>query len=363
MREILEDVRKLIQNGDYKNEEHIRLSLVCRILSKIGWDIWNPREVNTEFPPIPSEDKTKVDIALFAQEVSPSVFIEVKALGKINENNLVEIERQVRDYNRNNTALFSVITDGKLWRLYYSQTGGEFHHKCFKDFDLLQDDLEDIEQTFYLFFGKKNIINGFAQEKANQYLQLNKRQKIVQEVLPQAKKMIQEPPYPTLIQSIKILAKQKGVDLGEKEIKEILGNPPLPPDGPPPPPPPGVGQIDPNNPGDLRFTRVDGTIGEKSARTWKDLVDIGIKLLMQNGYDINRINALFPVNLKEGIYTSEGYSQVGELNISSQGMDANNSAKTLVLIAQKLNCRLKLIVLWYGKSPRAGKQGIIELPN
>jgi len=214
-----------------------------------------------------------------------------------------------------------------------------------------------------LFFGKKNIINGFAQEKANQYLQLNKRQKIVQEVLPQAKKMIQEPPYPTLIQSIKILAKQKGVDLGEKEIKEILGNPPLPPDGPPPPPPPGVGQIDPNNPGDLRFTRVDGTIGEKSARTWKDLVDIGIKLLMQNGYDINRINALFPVNLKEGIYTSEGYSQVGELNISSQGMDANNSAKTLVLIAQKLNCRLKLIVLWYGKSPRAGKQGIIELPN
>ena len=83
MREIPTDIRERLQRGEYQNEEHVRLSLVCRLLFKLGWNIWSLREVNTEFPAIPTEDKTKVDIALFAKESFPSVFIEVKAVGKI----------------------------------------------------------------------------------------------------------------------------------------------------------------------------------------------------------------------------------------------------------------------------------------
>jgi len=114
MLEIVTDIREKLQHGEYQNEEHIRLSLVCRLLSELGWNIWNPREVNSEFPAIPMEDKTKVDIALFAKEFSPSVLVEVKAVGRITPS-LTEVERQVRDYNRNNTALFSVITDVRSW--------------------------------------------------------------------------------------------------------------------------------------------------------------------------------------------------------------------------------------------------------
>ena len=66
MREALIDIREKLQEGIYLNEEHVRLSLVCRLLSELDWEIWDPAEVNTEFPPIPTEDKTRVDIALFA---------------------------------------------------------------------------------------------------------------------------------------------------------------------------------------------------------------------------------------------------------------------------------------------------------
>ena len=83
MRDMLTDIREKLQHGEYQNEEHVRLALVCRLLSKVGWNIWDPKEVNTEFPPIPSEDRTRVDIALFADKFSPSIFIEVKAVGKI----------------------------------------------------------------------------------------------------------------------------------------------------------------------------------------------------------------------------------------------------------------------------------------
>ena len=156
MNEILRDVVIKLSNNVYKNEEHVRLSLVSRILHELGWDLWNPNEVNSEFVVIPQEDKTRIDLALFLTTYVPSVFIEIKAVGKL-EGNISRIENQLRDYNRNNTALFSIITDGQKWRLYYSQTGGEFSQKCFKALDLLEDDIDDVELSFHTFLSKNEI--------------------------------------------------------------------------------------------------------------------------------------------------------------------------------------------------------------
>ena len=83
MKETLADIRSKLREGAYQNEEHVRLALVARMLQCLGWDIWNPREVYTEFKAVPSEDVTKVDVALFLIADSPSVFIEVKGVGRI----------------------------------------------------------------------------------------------------------------------------------------------------------------------------------------------------------------------------------------------------------------------------------------
>src|ERR1700733_1125450 len=110
MKELLDDIATKLRANAYTNEEHVRLALVARLLHALGWDIWNPQEVNTEFCTVPNEDSTRVDIALFARRAEPAVYIEVKAVGKIGGRNLSEIERQTRDYNRNLTAVYSVIT-------------------------------------------------------------------------------------------------------------------------------------------------------------------------------------------------------------------------------------------------------------
>ena len=174
MNKALSDIRKKLSQGAYRNEEHVRLCLVSRILHELGWDIWNPIEVNAEFPAIPNEDRTKVDLALFVNSYTPSVFIEIKAVDKIG-NNLASIEKQLRDYNRNNTALFSIITDGKMWRFYLSQTGGEFAQKCFKVINIQDDDTDDLEIMFTYFLSKEEIASGSAEQEANNYLQLNQR--------------------------------------------------------------------------------------------------------------------------------------------------------------------------------------------
>ena len=41
LREALEDIRRKLNAGVYQNEEHVRLSLVARILQALEWDIWN----------------------------------------------------------------------------------------------------------------------------------------------------------------------------------------------------------------------------------------------------------------------------------------------------------------------------------
>lgn len=201
MNEIIEEIRKYINSGYFKNEENIRFSLVARILQKLGWDIWNPKEVATEFQVSPNEDSTRVDIALFDNAQSPSVFIEIKALGKL-ETELGKYEIQLRDYNRNNTAPFSIITDGRQWRFYYSQTGGEFSQKCFKVLDLLNDDVEDIELSFHTFLSKEDIRSGKARSEAETYLKLSQKQRALEDALPLARRQILEPPFPSLPEAL-----------------------------------------------------------------------------------------------------------------------------------------------------------------
>jgi hypothetical protein len=221
MKEILLDIRKKLIDNAYVNEEHVRMSLVARVVMQLGWDLWNPREVNAEFIAVPHEDQTRVDVALFLNTFSPSVFIEVKAVGKL-EGNIAPIERQLRDYNRNNTALFSIITDGRQWRFYYSQTGGEFSQKCFKIVDLLEDDIDDIEMFFDAFLSKSEISTGNAKRDAENYLRLNQKQRAMEDALPKARRLVLEPPFPSLPHALIQLTKAAGFSVTIEKASEFI---------------------------------------------------------------------------------------------------------------------------------------------
>lgn len=172
MKEILSDVIKRLRNGEYKNEEHVRLSLVCRILEYLGWDIWNPREVFSEFAAIPQEDASRVDIALFMppQLLRPAVFIEVKAVGKLAAT-IQSAELQLRNYNRNNQADISILTDGQIWHFYLSSASGEFSDKCLRN-------LIYVQVIFLLMILNWNFIL-FSQKKQSNLVKLLKRHEYI----------------------------------------------------------------------------------------------------------------------------------------------------------------------------------------
>ena len=104
--------------------------------------------------------------------------------------------------------------------------------------------------------------------------------------------------------------------------------------------------LNPDNPCDLKFTAVEGTIGGKPGENWKQLVIQGIGLALNHGHDIYDLH----VNVVKGKYTEKGYAYASHLNISVQDIDANRAFKTLLQIAKMLECELELKVTWTKKS-------------
>jgi Type I restriction enzyme R protein N terminus (HSDR_N) len=217
MKNVLEDICTKLKERAYSNEEQIRFSLVGRILLELGWDIWEPKEVVTEFPVAKTEDKTKVDIALFLRTNLPYVYIEVKAHEKMVQN-LGTIEKQLRDYNRNNTAAFTVITDGQHWRFYYSHTSGEFSDKCYLTIDLLNEDVNALEDAFFAVLSKKSVGNGDAKKYAEEHLELSQKERAMETCMPKVKKLTDENPLMSKVDAFEICMKELGYTITKPEI-------------------------------------------------------------------------------------------------------------------------------------------------
>lgn len=223
MKEIISDICEKLHSNTYSNEEHVRLSLVARLLQTLGWNIWNPQEVHTEYNVARSEDGTRVDFALFLRRNEPTVFIEVKAVGKI-DLNLTAIERQMRDYNRNNTAQITILTDGRKWRFYLSRTGGEFSNKCFQEVDLFDfsEIPEDIELAFHVFLSKEEIASGRAFVEAERYLNSTRAQKVLRESLPLARHDTEFHPELGLAALLVRRVGEEGITVTEAEAIEFI---------------------------------------------------------------------------------------------------------------------------------------------
>jgi hypothetical protein len=126
----------------------------------------------------------------------------------------------MRNYNRDNQAMFTVITDGRNWRFYLSSAGGEFSRRCFKTFDVLDDDLEEVEASLSAFLKKSEIEN--ARQKAEDYLKLNQIQRTAEDCLPEARRRISEPPYPSLPIALASLVGEKGFSITQDEAVKFI---------------------------------------------------------------------------------------------------------------------------------------------
>jgi len=371
MQDALQRIRQLLRENAYQNEEHVRLSLVCHVLQLLDWNIWDPREVNAEFVPNRAEDNTKVDLALFVNRDIPAVFIETKSVGKM-DGKLHAIEGQVRDYNRNNTALFSIITDGQKWRFYYSQTGGQFHQKCFRQFDFLKDEPESIENILTTFLTKESIL-GDAENKAREYLQLSALQKAIQDCASEAERLTNRPPFPRKPEAIVQLLKEQWPNLTVVEVEMYLekgadGISQTKVDaghktGPfqKPPQVDRVKFVESRIPEDFQHARMRGTVMGHQEKSWNPCLRKAVALALDKGLAAHFLNGKLPVNIKDGIHVSDGFRPVPGHQVSLQATEANTAYATLSMIAGMLPCNIDVELIFRRKSAYAGEEMTIRL--
>jgi len=210
----LNDIIEKIKNQCYTNEELVRVGIVLRILNYLQWNIWDPNEVSLEYK-VTNEDSTKVDVAILDSLNFPVVFIEVKSIGSINSRNLLEMEKQLRNYNRDNSARFAILTDGIKWRFYFSLTNGEFSKKKFKEFDLINSNKDEVIEAFEIFLSKKSLLSGTAIASAEEQLNLSRRERIIIESIHQATELFNQDPSLSKIAALIAVVEKKGYEVSK----------------------------------------------------------------------------------------------------------------------------------------------------
>lgn len=166
MKQTIEDIRNLLKESSFKDEQHVRFSLVGRICDCLGWDVWNPAEFYTEYPvkkyppqEITVELRGRVDVALIITEKLSEfadVFIEVKTPHKL-QTELQSGEKQLQSYNYWDKSAISILTDGITWRFYLPSAGGSFEDKLFHELNLINDDLDDVCYIFQRILQRENF--------------------------------------------------------------------------------------------------------------------------------------------------------------------------------------------------------------
>jgi predicted type IV restriction endonuclease len=159
-------------------------AVVLRLLSLLGWDIFNVDEVK----PIDNVKPKNVDYSLRSKNID-RVFIKVL---KINEELNGFQEGLVASAAKEKVDI-SVLTNGLIWRFYLSLMAGNLEQKTFYTLDLLKQKPGDVATQFLNFLEKENISSGKSLETANAR-QNEKQQNAVEDAIPSAwSKIISEP--------------------------------------------------------------------------------------------------------------------------------------------------------------------------
>ncbi len=123
------DVRDKLRRGVFSNEDQVSKGVVMRLLQQLGWDVYDPTQVSSEF----RIGSRKVDYALRHGPLGSAVLIEVKDVGKATPAG----EDQLFDYCFREGVPLAVLTDGRVWNFYWPAGRGSYEHRRFSVIDLV----------------------------------------------------------------------------------------------------------------------------------------------------------------------------------------------------------------------------------
>ena len=158
------------------DEASTKQAVVLRLLSFLGWDIFNVAEVYPNF----SINSSKVSYALRIKN-SSKVFIEVKRVHKT----LDSYQKDLVDLSARDRVELAILTNGIAWWFYRASDSGNWKQQRFHSFDLLKHKPEKFVPDLIDLLSKNKVAKGESMSAARTLFQ-KKQQKLAADFLPEA---------------------------------------------------------------------------------------------------------------------------------------------------------------------------------
>jgi predicted type IV restriction endonuclease len=201
------------------DEASTKQAVVLRLLSFLGWDIFDVDEVYPDY----AANSHGVSYALRVKNTN-KLFIEVKRVHEKLDNHQ---KRLVNFASREKVGL-SVLTNGILWWFYLTAENSDWQQKWFYSVDLLKQKPDAFAPKLIDLLSKEKVAKGQSL-RAARVLYQDKKQKMASDFVPQAWNQILKGPNKIFVELLsdtteKICGYEVNSNLIEKFLKEHLDN-------------------------------------------------------------------------------------------------------------------------------------------
>ena len=177
------DIVQKLREGRFPNEQSISIGIVLRVLSDLGWDVYDANIVWPEY----STGEGRVDFALCAPRGKPKSFVEVKQPGKAEDG-----VKQALEYAFHTGAQFITLTDGQTWSFYLPAEQGSYEDRRVFKLDLFERTERESAQILLLYLEQERVASGEALDTARKEYRNKNRRAAARQAIPSAWREIVE---------------------------------------------------------------------------------------------------------------------------------------------------------------------------
>lgn len=197
------------------DEGSTKQALVLRLLSILGWDIFDVDEVCPDY----SVNSNRVSYGLRLKS-SFRVFIEVKRV----QTKLDKHQKGLIDFTSQEGVNLAILTDGLIWWFYLITAEGDWQKKWFISIDFIKQKPDRIVDQIVDLLAKEKIAKGHSLKSAK-VLHEKKNQKIATDFIPQAWNQIISQPNKIFVELLSdTTEKLSGYKVKSSIIEKYLKN-------------------------------------------------------------------------------------------------------------------------------------------
>jgi len=174
----IEGIKDRLRRGDFTSEASVSQGILLPTLHELEWPVFDTRIVIPEF----SLKGRRVDYALCHPANKPSVFVEVKKVGLLDDG----AEQQLFEYAYHIGVPMAILTDGQEWSFYLPAEQGRYDERRVYKLDILERSLEETVYRLERYLSYKNVCAGKALKAARSDYQNVARGREIKATLPRA---------------------------------------------------------------------------------------------------------------------------------------------------------------------------------